>query len=145
MIVSSHPFAARWGRMVGALQPVDRGLQRWAVEAAGGQGGRQPVSHDAGRVDEHDATVLKEQGPVQSRGQVRLGAVGGTTVTRSPRMRRTRAACVGGPGTTTTGCTSWVGRSSRARVRAWWMQTGQVPVRMKYTATARAWPRRSAG
>src|SRR6516225_6243705 len=35
-----HPFAARGGRMVGALRPVDRGLQRRAVEAAGGQGGR---------------------------------------------------------------------------------------------------------
>ena len=33
--------------MAGALQPVDRGLQRWAAEAAGGQGGRRPVSHDA--------------------------------------------------------------------------------------------------
>src|SRR5215831_121970 len=72
-----HPFVARWGRMVGALRPVDRGLQRWAVEAAGGYGGRQPVSHDAGRVDEHDATVLKEQGPVQSSRQVRLGASAG--------------------------------------------------------------------
>ena len=60
--------------MVGALRPVDRGLRRWAVEAAGGQGGRRPVSHDAGRVDEHDATVLKEQGPVRSSRQVRLGA-----------------------------------------------------------------------
>ena len=132
--------------MVGALQPVDRGLQRWAVEAAGGQGAGQPVSHDAGRVDEHDATVLKEQGPVQSRGQVRLGAVGGhdgdPVAEDAPDPR---AACVGGPGTTTTDCTSWVGRSSRARVRAWWMQTGQVPVRMKYTATARAWPRSRPG
>ena len=32
----------------------------------------------------------------------------------------------------------------RARARAWWMQTGQVPVRMKYAATARAWPCGSA-
>ena len=60
--------------MVGALPPVDRGLQRWAVEAAGGQGGRWPVSDDAGRVDGHDATVSKEQGPAQSSRQVRLGA-----------------------------------------------------------------------
>ena len=81
---------------------------------------------------------------MQSRGQVRLGAVGGhdgdpvAEDAPDPGGVRRRA------GTTTTGCTSWVGRSSRARVRAWWMQTGQVPVRVKYTATARAWPRRSA-
>src|SRR6516165_4375764 len=122
-----HPFAARWGRMVGALQPVDRGLQRWAVEAAGGQGGRQPVSHDAGRVDEHDATVLKEQGPVQSRRQVRLGAVGG-------HDGDPVAQDAPDPG----------GVRRRAGYHHDWMQTGQVPVRMKYTATARAWPRRSA-
>ena len=131
--------------MVGALQPVDRGLQRWAVEAAGGQGGRQPVSHDAGRVDEHDATVLKEQGPAQSSRQVRLGASGRHDGDPVAEDAPDRAAFVGGPGTTTTGCTSWVGRSSRARVRACWMQTGQVPVRMKYTATARAWPRSRPG
>jgi hypothetical protein len=44
--------------MVGALRPVDLGLQRWAVEAAGGQGGRRPVSHDAGGVQ--DASVEGE-------------------------------------------------------------------------------------
>src|SRR5262245_44519935 len=80
-------LSRRVGGMVGALQPVDRGLQGWAVEAAGGPGGRRPVSDDAGRVDEHDATVVKEQGPVQSRGQVRPGAVGEHDGARSPRMR----------------------------------------------------------
>jgi hypothetical protein len=84
--------------------------------------------------------VSKEQGPVQSSRQVRLGAVGGHDGDPVAEDASDPAACVGDPGTTT-GCTPRVGRSSRARARACWMQTGQVPVRMKYTATARAWPR----
>ena len=55
---------------------------------------------------------------MQSSRRVRLGASGGHDGDPVAGERRTRAAC--------------------------WMQTGQVPVRMKYAATARAWPRRSA-
>ena len=82
---------------------------------------------------------------MQSSRQVRLGASGGHDgdpvaedapdsggVRRRAGYHHDRLHVVGG-------------QVRRARVRAWWMQTGQVPVRMTYTATARAWPRRSAG
>ena len=82
---------------------------------------------------------------MQSSRQVRLGASGGHDGDPVAGDAPDPAACAGDPGTTTTGCTPRVGRPSRARARACWMQTGQVPVRMKYTATARAWPRSRPG
>ena len=82
---------------------------------------------------------------MQSGRQVRLGAGGGHDgdpvaedapgtggVRRRAGYHRGRLRVVGG-------------QVRRAGVRAWRMPAGQVPVRMKDTAAARAWPRGPAG
>src|SRR5215471_14899047 len=106
VILSRRVGEDGWRITAGRSRPAALGRRscRWA-------GGRQPVSHDAGRVGEHDATVLKEQGPVQSRGQVRLDAVGG-------HDGDTVAEDAPDPG----------GVRRRAGYHHEWMQTGQVPV-----------------
>jgi len=81
---------------------------------------------------------------VRSSRRVRLGASGGHDgdpvagdapdpggVRRRAGYHRGRLRVVGG-------------QVRRAGVRAWRMPAGQVPVRMKDTAAARAWPRRPA-
>ena len=131
--------------MAGAFRPAGRGRRRWAAGAAGGRGGRRPVSRGAGRAGGQDAAVLGEQGPVRSRGPVRPGAAGGRGGDPAGGGAPDRAAGAGGPGAATAGCAWWAGRSGRARVRAWWMRAGQVPVRGTDAAAARAGPRRPAG